>query len=122
MYHLSNHGNDVDVDVDVEVHSDKTSYCVGFDTYTSRDSKSQTRRNMSKYGIKHNNQDRALTKDGVVIAQLVNGVLTISPGAVEWVTDWDMIRINAFIRTNGCMRRTKEQIMEMSDTGENLLA
>ena len=116
MYYPSNCANDV------EVHSDKTSYCVGFDTYTSRDSKSQTRRKRSKYSVELSNQDRALTKDGVVIAQLVNGVLTISPGAVEWVTDRDMISINAFIKTNRGIRRTKEQIIEMSDTGENLLA
>ena len=109
MYYPSNYANDVDV----EVHSDETSYCASFDTAT---------RNRSRYRIKHNNHDRALTKDGVVIAQRVNGVLTISPGAEDWVSDWDMTYINAFIKTNGGMRRTKEQIIEMSDTGENLLA
>ena len=109
MYYPSNYANDVDV----EVHSDETSYCASFDTAT---------RNRSRYSIKHNNQDRALTKDGVVIAQRVNGELTISPGAEDWVSDWDMTYINAFIKTNGGMRRTKEQIIEMSDTGENLLA
>ena len=109
MYYPSNYDNDVDV----EVHSDETSYCASFDTAT---------RNRSRYSIKHNNHDRALTKDGVVIAQRVNGELTISPGAEDWVSDWDMTYINAFIKTNGGMRRTKEQIIEMSDTGENLLA
>ena len=109
MYYPSNYANDVDV----EVHSDETSYCASFDTAT---------RNRSRYSITHNNHDRALTKDGVVIAQRVNGELTISPGAEDWVSDWDMTYINAFIKTNGGMRRTKEQIIEMSDTGENLLA
>ena len=109
MYYPSNYASGVDV----EVHSDETSYCASFDTAT---------RNRSRYSIKHNNHDRALTKDGVVIAQRVNGELTISPGAEEWVSDRDMTYINAFIKTNGGMRRTKEQIIEMSDTGENLLA
>ena len=109
MYYPSNYANDVDV----EVHSDETSYCASFGTAT---------RNRSRYSIKHNNHDRALTKDGVVIAQRVNGELTISPGAEDWVSDWDMTYINAFIKTNGGTRRTKEQIIEMSETGENLLA
>ena len=109
MYYPSNYASDVDV----EVHSDETSYCASFDTAT---------RNMSRYSIKHNSHDRALTKDGVVIAQRVNGVLTISPGAEEWLSDWDMTYINAFIKTNGGMRRTKEQIIEASNTGKNLLA
>ena len=118
MYYHSNYDNDIDV----EEHINESNYHARLDTSLSTDNNHRTGSKKSKYGIKHNNQDRALTKDGVVIAQLANGVLTISPGAVEWVTDWDMIHINAFIRTNGCMRRTKEQIMEMSDTGENLLA
>ena len=75
-----------------------------------------------RYSIKHSNHDRALTKDGVVIAQRANGVLTISPGAEEWISDWDMTYINAFLKTNRCIRRTKEKIIEASNTGKNLLA
>lgn len=118
MYYPSNYASGVYV----EVHSDETSYCASFDTATRNSRRYRIKHNMNRCSIKHNSHDRALTKDGVVIAQRVNGELTISPGAEEWVSDWDMTYINAFIKTNGGMRRTKEQIMEMSDTGENLLA
>ena len=118
MYYPSNYANDVDV----EVHSDENSYCASFDTATRNRSRYRIKHNMNRYRIKHNSHDRVLTKDGVVIAQRVNGELTISPGAEDWVSDWDMTYINAFIKTNGGTRRTKEQIIEMSETGENLLA
>ena len=109
MYYPSNYANDVDV----EVHSDETSYCANFGTAAG---------NRSRHSIESDNHNRALTKDGVVIAQRVNGVLTISPGAKEWISDWDMTYINAFIKTNHGIRRTKEQIIEMSDTGKDVLA
>ena len=109
MYYPSNYDNDVDV----EVHSDETSYCASFDTAT---------RNRSRYSIKHNNHDRALTKDGVVIAQRVNGELTILPGAQDWWSATTGRHINSFVQQHGGSKMTKAQIIEASNTGKNLLA
>lgn len=56
------------------------------------------------------------------VARLENGELTILPGAQEWWSATTGRHINSFVQQHGGDKMTKEQIIEASNTGKNLLA